>query len=105
MVFESALEREAVDDGCEHPHVVAGHLIDAVGGMFHSAVNVAAADDNADLHAKSLHLADFLGITANDIGIDPEILLPHQRFTADFEKDARVFKSLCHGQKKGLNRS
>ena len=43
--------------------------------VFNAAVNIPAADDNADLHAEFLHTLDLLGIFSDDIRVDPVFFL------------------------------
>ncbi len=63
-LLELALQREAVDDGGEHSHVIRGRAIHPAMTGGESAPDVAAADDDRDLHPEVvdlLHLArDFL---------------------------------------------
>ena len=40
-------QRQRIDDGGEHAHMVAGHPVTALGGDRHAAENVAAADHDA----------------------------------------------------------
>ena len=51
--LEGVLQGQAVDDGGEHAHVVGGRLLDdlAAGGELGAAEDVAAADDDGQLHA------------------------------------------------------
>src|SRR5687767_15891914 len=48
------LHGEAVDDGRQHPHVVAGGAIHALRACGHAAEDVASANDDTDLHAEAL---------------------------------------------------
>ena len=59
--FERVLQREAVDHRGQHAHVVGGGFLDAgvAGRELGAAEDVAAADDDGDLHAelrRPLHL-------------------------------------------------
>ena len=51
--FEGVLQGQAVEDGGEHAHVVGGGFLDdvAAGGELGAAEDVAAADDDGELHA------------------------------------------------------
>ena len=50
--FEAIHEREGVDDGGEHAHVIARGPVDAALGALEAAEDVAAADDDADFDAE-----------------------------------------------------
>ena len=54
--FQGVLQGQAVEDGGEHAHVVGGGLLDdlAAGAELGAAQDVAAADDDGQLHA-ALH--------------------------------------------------
>ena len=51
--LERVLQRERVDDRREHAHVVALRAIHAFAGALEAAEDVAAADDDAELHARA----------------------------------------------------
>ena len=61
--FERVLQGQAVDDRGQHAHVVGRGFLDAgvAGGELGPAEDVAAADDDGDLHAALRRLADLLG--------------------------------------------
>ena len=50
-LLERVLERQRVEHGREHPHVVGGRAVHARGRARHAAVDVARADDDRDLDA------------------------------------------------------
>ena len=52
--------------------------------------DVAAADDDGDLDAELLDLADLAGDLRGDRRVDPEGLVAHQGFAGEFEEDAGV---------------
>ena len=55
-----------------------------------AAEDVAAADDDADLHAGLLHLDDLAREPAQHFRIDAVVGLAHQRFAGEFQQDALV---------------
>src|SRR5207237_1819049 len=61
--LEGVLERQAVEDGGEHAHVVGGGLLDdvAAGAELGAAQDVAAADDDGELHALGRDLGELAG--------------------------------------------
>src|SRR5690606_6163410 len=74
-------ERQRIDDGAEHAHVVAGHPVSALGGDRHPAEDVAAADHDADLYAQFTRLSNICCDAIDNGYVDAEALASHQRFT------------------------
>jgi hypothetical protein len=89
-VLEGVLQRERVDDGREHTHVVGGGAVHAARARRKAAEQVAAADDDAGLHAQLLDSANLLGDVGGDGGIDPERLLAHEGFARELQQDATI---------------
>jgi hypothetical protein len=85
---------QAVDDGGEHAHVVAGGAVNPA--FFHardSAENVAAADDDRDLHAQGADLLDLLRNGKQHIGVEALGLpLVLQHLAAELQENAFVFR-------------
>ena len=54
QALERILQGERVHDGGEHAHVVGGHPVHAGARQARAAEDVAAADDDRDLHAQRL---------------------------------------------------
>ena len=88
LLLERILQRQGVDDGGEHPHVVGGRAVHAARAGGQAAEDVAAADDDGGLDAEALDLADVPGDARGDGGIDPELLVAHQRFAGQLQEDA-----------------
>ena len=72
VLLERVLERQRVDDGRQHAHVVGGGAVHALGARRQSAKQVAAADDDRRLHAELLDFADVDGDAAGDCRVDSE---------------------------------
>ena len=89
-LLERVLEREGVDDGREHAHVVGGRTVHALRAGRQTAEQVAAADDDGGLHAELLDPADFAGDLRGDGRIDPERLFAHERLARELEEHAAV---------------
>ncbi len=53
QAFERILKGERIDDGCEHPHVIASNAIHVVGGRSDASKNIASAENEPYLHALS----------------------------------------------------
>ena len=56
-LFEGVLQREGVDDRGQHAHVVGLRPVHADGAGGDAAEDVAAADDDGQLHAEGLDFA------------------------------------------------
>ena len=80
----------------EQPHVVRRDPIDPLRGRGDAADDVAAADDDRDLDAHPVHVADLVGHARDDVGSDAELLLPHQGFARELQEDALVGGALAH---------
>ena len=67
--FQCTLEGQSVDDGGQHPHVVALNPIHALGSSLHAPEDVAPADDQAYLDAFLGDALDVLGILREALGV------------------------------------
>ena len=95
-LLERVLQRQRVDDGGEHAHVVGRRAVHALRAGGEAAEQVAAADDDGGLDAELLDFADLLGDLGGDGGIDPEGLFAHEGFAGEFEEDARSGRTRDH---------
>ena len=89
-LFDGVLERDGVDDGGEHAHVVGGDAVHVDGLLGDSAEEVSAADDDADLAAEGVDGGDFGGYFVDEDGVDAEAFTSGQGFAGDFEEDSFV---------------
>ena len=89
-VLQRVLERERVDHGRQHAHVVRGGAIHAFRAGRETAEEIAAADDDGRLDAELLDFSDLFRNLGRDGGIDPERLFPHERLARQLEEDAAV---------------
>jgi len=89
-LLEGILQREAVDDGRKHAHVVAGRAIDAEGAAGKPAEDVATSDHDRELAAQIVDLLDLPSEGADSLGADTESRAPGERFPADLQQDAPV---------------
>lgn len=80
--FQGALQCHAVDNGGEHPHIVALHAFDSGGFGLEAPEDITTADDDGYFHALFDEFLDFFGIMLEHCGGDSVALLPHQGFTA-----------------------
>src|SRR5690606_11210202 len=85
--LQEVLQREAVDDGAEHAHVVGAAPLDAAGGQLGAAHHVAAADHDRDLDALLDRLRDGLGDVLDDARVDTELLSAGERLAGELQYD------------------
>src|SRR4029077_2412164 len=90
--LQRVLQRQGVDDGREHPHVVAGGAVEAALGCREAAEDVAATDDEGDLHAHLMHSLDLRGDRLHHLEIDAVVTFAAKRLTAQLEQDAVVLR-------------
>ncbi len=60
-LFDGVLQRDGVDDGREHAHVVGGDAVHMDGLFGDAAKEVAAANNDADLAAGACCIRDLVG--------------------------------------------
>ena len=75
---EGGGEGEAVDDRGAHAHLVAFHAVETFAGAAEAAEDVAAADDDAHLHAHFADFANLVGIFVETLGVDAVTLGTHE---------------------------
>ena len=84
------LQRERIHQRRQHAHVVGGRAIHPCRTGRHAAKDVAAADDDRDLHAKAHHFGD-LGDNAIDrLALDAVAVAAHQRLAGQLEQDSPI---------------
>ena len=86
--LERVLHRERVHDRGEHAHVIAGDAVHAGARQPRAAEDVAAADDDRDLHAQAHDLADLERDALEHLRVDAVVLLAQQRLARQLEQDA-----------------
>src|SRR6185437_9364248 len=59
LLFECVLQCERVDDRGQHAHVVGGDAVHVAGLLGDAAKKISASDDNGDLHADRVDVAEF----------------------------------------------
>ncbi len=110
-VVERVSHGEPVHDSREHAHLIADYTVESGLLKLRTAVDVAAADNERDLHAKLDASGDFTRNTAQNIRIDA-LPVCAQRLSAKFKKNSVVnrllflhdlthssspaLKSICH---------
>src|SRR5699024_1436707 len=79
--------------------------IDARGCQALAAKDVAAADDDADLHVGGDDVGHFARDPRGDLGVDTVIELAEQGFAAELEQNPAIGGGLVHVQQRLLVRS
>ena len=80
-LFDSVLERNSVDHGREHAHVIGCHTVHVDCLLGDSAKEVATSHDDGDLTAKSMNGGYLCSDFVNKDGIDAEALARGQSFS------------------------
>src|SRR5690606_35834971 len=88
LALQGVLDGERIDHGCEHSHLVSGDSIDAGRRQPHAAKDIAAADYDRDLDTGITQVADFVAYAVDHRGIDPVVVVAHERFAAEFDQDS-----------------
>ena len=91
-VLERVLQRQRVDHGRQHAHVVGGRAIHAARAGGQAAEDVAAADHDRGLDAERLDLGDVLRDARRHGRIDAVGLVAHQGFAGQFQKNSVVVR-------------
>ena len=96
LLFHHIGHGKAVHHGRQHTHVVgarAGHFALTV---FHAAPEVAAADDDAHLHAQLRARLDNVAHLTDHVKIQSRLLVTGKRLTADLEQDTPKLRFCSH---------
>src|SRR5690606_8018988 len=102
---ERRAQRQRVDDGREHPHVIAADAMPSASSHRHAAEDIAPTDIDADFDAHFAHTGDVPGDLVNDIDVDAETLFSHQRLAGGLEYDATISGCLIHAHLLGHSRA
>ena len=100
VFFKPVLEREGIDDGREHAHVIPSRPLDAALASSQAAKNIAATDDDDDLDAELAHLANLSRHVVDRFRADADAGLASQRFATQLEQDTAIFRIIRLGHKR-----
>src|SRR3989442_1068863 len=78
LTFEGILQRNCIEHGCEHTHIIGRCAIQTLSRKSQSAKNVSTADYYGDFDAKLVNIVDFAGDASDCCRIDPVALVSHQ---------------------------
>jgi hypothetical protein len=86
--LEHVLERERVEHGREHPRIVRGRAVHALGRCSHAAVDVPRPHHDRDLYPAPVHLDDLAGDLLDPRQVEPVFLVAHQGLAGELEEHA-----------------
>ena len=88
LVLERVLQRQRVEHGREHAHVVGGRALHARRGALQAAVDVARADHDRDLDAAIVDLADLARDRLHALRVGAVGEVAHERLPRQLEQDS-----------------
>src|SRR5712692_4620816 len=95
--LQGILQGERVDDGGEHAHVVTGGAVESAFARGQATKDVAAPDDERDLHAHLVHALDLARDRLHHREIDAVVARSTKRLAAQLEQYAGVLRrSIAH---------
>jgi hypothetical protein len=100
LLLENVLQRQGIDDGAKHPHVVRRHAVHAERGELRAAYHVPATDDQADLYASLDDGLDLIGEAVDALEVVSRAPVARQRLAGKFEQDSLV-RGVRHAGKQG----
>ena len=89
-LLEGVLQRQGVDDGREHSHVVARDAVDALRRRRDAPDDVSAADDDGNLDAEARDFRDLVGHARDHCRLDAEELAAEERLPGELQQDPAV---------------
>ena len=100
-LFQGVLQRQGIDDGGQHAHLVGGYAVHFPGGGRDAAEDIAPAHHQTDLHAGGGHRSHFHSQFLDTRSIDTESRASGQRFAAELEQDPLILR---HWRRAALRR-
>ena len=88
--FQGIAQAQGIHDRGEHAHVVAGDPIQARRLQCGATEQIAATHHKPDLDANADQLTDLQRHAVQDLRVDAEVLVAHERFARQLEQDASV---------------
>ena len=95
LLFERVLERERVDHGCQHAHMVGGNAVHFFRLLGNTAKEIPAANHDRNLDIERVDFRQLGGNFMDPGGLNAKALACSQRLAGQFEKDA-LKNSLRH---------
>ena len=76
--------------------MIAGDAVDPLRRGRHAANDVAPADDDSGRDTEAVHLADLVRDSGDDVRVDAERPLAHERLAGELEQDPGVHRLRRH---------
>src|SRR5262249_3885408 len=94
--FERLLQGKAIEDGCQHAHVVGGGLLDDLAGAgdLGAAQDVAASHDDGLLYTALADLLDLASDVEGLVDADPRLAGIAEALPAELENNAAILRRL-----------
>ena len=92
LLLQHVRQRHAVHGRSQHPHVVGTGTLNVTLAVLHAPPEVAAADDNADLHAHVHALLDDVRHLTQHLKVQAEVLLARQCLAADLQQHPFILR-------------
>ena len=96
LLLQRVLEGQAVHDGGQHAHVVAGGPLHALGRGGQAPEDVAATDDDGHLDTGVLRLVHLVRDELADLRVDAVGARPQERFTGYLQQHPVIARRPCH---------
>ena len=88
LLLQRILQREAINDGREHAHVIGGYPVHVFRLLRHATEEVPSAHDDGQLHAQLMNVGQLRRHFMNARGVDAKALVRRQSFTGNLEKNS-----------------
>ncbi len=95
LLFQRILQRQGIDHGGQHAHVIGGNPVHLFGLFSHAPEEIASAHHDSDLDAQRSNVRQFRGDFVNAKRIDTETLGRGQSLAGKLKQNAFKNRS-CH---------
>jgi hypothetical protein len=72
--------------------MIGGDSIETLRAGGETTKDIPAADDNGDFDAQVMNILNLAGDALDDLGLDAESLVAHQRFAAELQQHPAIFR-------------
>ena len=84
------LDREGIDYRCQHPHIIAGRLVQPGFVVMRASEYIATTHDETDTDVHGPNLLDLVAQLADDAKINSPVAVAMKGFAAKLEENALV---------------
>src|SRR3970282_176021 len=93
FALQDVLERQGIDHGGQHAHVVGGHAVHPLLAGHRAAHDVPAPDHQADAGAQLVYRLDLIAQAIDHPEVDPEAALPSHGLPRQLDERAAVLEA------------